>query len=731
LRHFILKPLVVLIAIAVIATVALDLPHTSELNEVNSSRENANLRNGTTEIESKILSSEDTGPQIFEHHWSEKSEENIPTLPDSRNKDTSSGGFISPIIQQTSIASSSSGLTPREPILIDGNESFTAANGVTSGSGTENDPYIIENWDIRAENGSGIEIRNTTAHFIIRNCYVHDGWHGIWFYNVINGKIDNNLLENLYCGIALWYRFTNNNLVSNNVLKKTGEMGILSFLSENNTIENNLVENVVSTGLQSGAIYAVSGRNTVISKNIIRNSNSIGISLDSETLGFEIDNNLISNNIVENCAYGIKLWSSTLPWWKGPRKNKIDNNIVKGNVFGIYIEYSDKNLILNNTVENNQQGIYIKNSENNLASNNIVENGNYGIRIDNSFNSKIDNNLMKSCTYSIFIENSVNNTVENNVVENNSYGIHLYYSPKNSISHNTIRNNSNYAIYLDISSVLTIERNLIKNNYCGIYLWYSHFNTIRYNTVENNSHGIELRYYSANFIYHNNFTSNANQAYDDSATGYWDNGYPSGGNFWNDYTGEDNYHGKNQNILGSDGIGDTPYYIPGDNNRDRYPLMSPIAGAYTGEVLQGTTVVNGRAETDTEVVITSSQEEGFVTMVKYKGNPGGPPPDNLKVLGKFVEVRTDIPSENVVWPIEIRIYYTDNEVAEAGISENSLRIFYWNGCEWVQEENSGVDIENNYVWARVTHLSPFTPLEGIIRGVEVSISPSYQSGLPR
>jgi len=54
----------------------------------------------------------------------------------------------------------------------------------------------------------------------------------------------------------------------------------------------------------------------------------------------------------------------------------------------------------------------------------------------------------------------------------------------------------------------------------------------------------------------------------------WDYGYPSGGNYWSLYTGVDNYHGPNQEIIGSDGIGDTPYIID-EYNQDNYPLIKP------------------------------------------------------------------------------------------------------------------------------------------------------------
>ncbi len=78
-----------------------------------------------------------------------------------------------------------------------------------------------------------------------------------------------------------------------------------------------------------------------------------------------------------------------------------------------------------------------------------------------------------------------------------------------------------------------------------------------------------------NSIYHNNFINNGYHA-GDNCNNNWDAGYPSGGNFWDNYYGVDNFSGPNQNIPGSDSIGDTPYYILGGNEEDFYPLMYPV-----------------------------------------------------------------------------------------------------------------------------------------------------------
>ena len=79
-----------------------------------------------------------------------------------------------------------------------------------------------------------------------------------------------------------------------------------------------------------------------------------------------------------------------------------------------------------------------------------------------------------------------------------------------------------------------------------------------------------------NRVFHNNFVNNTHHAIAPySPSNMWDDGYPSGGNYWSGYTGIDQKSGSYQNETGSDGIGDTPYNID-VGNRDNYPLMKPF-----------------------------------------------------------------------------------------------------------------------------------------------------------
>ena len=132
-------------------------------------------------------------------------------------------------------------------------------------------------------------------------------------------------------------------------------------------------------------------------------------------------------------------------------------------------------------------------------------------------------------------------------------------------------------IYIADSNTNNIVNNTVTNTQYGINLSNSTSNTIFGNTMIENDVGIQfLEDYSGNStIYHNSFINNGWQFSDLAASNNtWDNGYPSGGNYWSDHNPPDIYSGPHQNETGRDKIGDIPYVID-ENNTDRYPLIYP------------------------------------------------------------------------------------------------------------------------------------------------------------
>ena len=124
---------------------------------------------------------------------------------------------------------------------------------------------------------------------------------------------------------------------------------------------------------------------------------------------------------------------------------------------------------------------------------------------------------------------------------------------------------------------VTDENVTVLSHWGGLVLFESDNNTIEDCTIRDNSYGVCLYHSDWNLFLHNIFAGNDRDVasdyyrlYGNYSSGYfssnfWDYGYSSAGNYWNDYNGTD---------PNGDGIGDTPYIIDA-NNTDRYPLMSP------------------------------------------------------------------------------------------------------------------------------------------------------------
>lgn len=229
---------------------------------------------------------------------------------------------------------------------------------------------------------------------------------------------------------------------------------------------------------------------------------------------------------------------------------------------GIYYE----NVAVNKTID-------IKGENSNLTIINGSGTGN-GINITADWVNITGFNI-QNCINAILLSNSNHTTITSNHLTNNEGGIYLSVSSNNTLLNNNASYNNFSGIILYISkNNIVLANELSYNNGNGIGLFWSSSNNIIFDNklLYNSEYGISI-YDSSNdnIIYHNIF-NNTNNAYDNSNNS-WDYGFPTGGNYWDDYTGIDNYQGPNQDIPGSDGIGDTPYQIAGGINQDLYPFM--------------------------------------------------------------------------------------------------------------------------------------------------------------
>lgn len=179
--------------------------------------------------------------------------------------------------------------TSHAAIAIASDYQFTAENGVCSGSGTFEDPYVIADWEIDAgEDAYGIRIHGTSRPFVIRNVAVSGAARaGISLSYVRNATIEGCLVEANFTGVllnfctfvrvrgctmekntdglrllfssenqildsvfrdndtALWFDASNSNDVWGNLIARSDMGAYLNLAStENSFLENAFVDNV-------------------------------------------------------------------------------------------------------------------------------------------------------------------------------------------------------------------------------------------------------------------------------------------------------------------------------------------------------------------------------------------------------------------------------------------------------------------------------------------------------
>ncbi|MFP4184864.1 MAG: nitrous oxide reductase family maturation protein NosD [Thermoplasmata archaeon] len=214
--------------------------------------------------------------------------------------------------------------TTREPINIHGNDEFheKAEENNWSGDGTEQDPYIIEGYEIDgSEPTYAIIIGHTDVHFVVRNNYLYGAWFpepywytgAITLMNVTNGIVNDNTIRGSSCGVNLggsYNKILNNTLIDNVV-------GIRMRTSQNNTVDSNNITNE-EEGIMINAIgiHLWGSDDNIVTENRISNykrNGSEGIFADSDSKNNYIYHNIMINNEVHAVDQGDNIWSKPYP----------------------------------------------------------------------------------------------------------------------------------------------------------------------------------------------------------------------------------------------------------------------------------------------------------------------------------------------------------------------------------------------------------------------------------
>jgi len=537
-------------------------------------------------------------------------------------------------------------------------------------------------------NGDGIWLDSSYNNVVSENVLIGNG-RGIHLRTSYGNRLRSNVMINNTNNFFVFgyepYQFVNDIDVSNII---NGKPIYYWIGRKNETVPSDAgyiaLVNCISIKVQGftlshngQGVLLVNTTETIVKNNTLKDNESHGIQLTHSS-----NNTIQGNSLINN---GIGLYHSS------------NNNINQNNVLftryvsyiGLYLFYSSNNTVVKNNFS--KTGMWVFNSYKNLVESNTV-NGKPLVYLEGISDRAVEE------AGQVILVRSKNITVENLNISWTSFGIQLWQTNCSKIKNNNLTNNV-FGVELDAGSCYnTISgNNITANSYAGIQLFGGfgscRCNNISENTIANNHLGVWIRFSSNNKICHNNFINNWKQVeinYGEhitpDAVNVWDDGYPSGGNYWSDYIGEDS---------NGDGIGDTPYVINA-NNTDRHPLMSPFGGLTS----KGQNVTAYPSED--VCLIFENVTGGGLTSVNIS-DVGPEPPSGFKLAGKYYDIET---TANFSGIIRLRISYDDSNMTE--MEENNLHLMQWDETlqEWI-DITTLLDTENNVIYGKTTHLSIF------------------------
>jgi len=242
-----------------------------------------------------------------------------------------------------------------EQILIESEADWDNYPELISGTGSENDPYVIDGFEKVGNQPDGlIVIKHTTSHFIIQNCILENtGGSGIYLEDVQNGLIMDNTIENCADdGIRIGYQdivdWTNNLIIRNNTIRNNQDSGI-ALINAIWSWNTNPYPSVSGISIQVGG----GGGGNAIMQNILIENNTIYQNTNGIYIhGLQVNLVIQFNEIYDNIDYGIDIYQS---YHNGG--NKIQFNDIYDNYDGLFANMMWNYQIIGNLFDNDHFGV--------------------------------------------------------------------------------------------------------------------------------------------------------------------------------------------------------------------------------------------------------------------------------------------------------------------------------------------------------------------------------------
>jgi len=369
-----------------------------------------------------------------------------------------------------------------------------------TGSGSYADPYIIEDLNVDGmDQSSCIQIFDSTAYVIIRNCSVYNAMNGvainhagIRIYNSQNIEIRNNTCSNNQgYGIIIEMNSENCTIIdcfaSENDLSGIGVFDQCNYLLINN---NSLKKN------EYAGIRLQSGTYINISDNVANDNDDFGIILYNARNCTVTRNTASNDELINEQSTGIYLSGSSPNYGNNLTYNMVYDNVQSGigmsSVYNCLVAY---NIIENRRAQDQDYGVrIIGTSVNNIICGNNISDQSlygiycYGVDYNTIINNTIFNTGVQATDYGIYVRDGcINTTIYGNQIYNmRDYGIIISESSHNSsVTDNLIHDSSQSYMYI----TLDCEDPVVTRN----TLWSSGLSSIFGNTDENEIYDNFLR----------------------------------------------------------------------------------------------------------------------------------------------------------------------------------------------------------------------------------------------